>query len=187
MPRLASEAMRSLRHGSSILLLPVTVTVLVPWWIARADPSPLTPPRTVAAWLLAAFGLVLLVAGAALFIGSLRRFDSDGHGTLAPWDPPRHLVIRGPYAYVRNPMITGVVLLLLAESALLRSSQHLAWAGIFALINAIFIPLLEEPILRSRFGVEYDEYARHVPRLVPRRRPWCPTEEGGGDEERGGR
>ena len=167
--------MRSLRHGLSILLLPVTVTVFVPWWIARGDLAALTLPDTLASWLVAALGLVPLVAGAALFIGSLLRFDSDGHGTLAPWDPPRHLVIRGPYAYVRNPMITGVVLLLVAESALLRSSEHLAWAGIFALINAIYIPLLEEPLLRSRFGSEYDEYARHVPRLIPRRRPWRPA------------
>ena len=164
----------------------MTVTVLVPWWIARADPAPLTLPATLPAWLLAASGLLPLVAGAALFIGSLMRFDSDGQGTLAPWDPPRHLVIRGPYAYVRNPMITGVVLLLVAESAFLRSIDHLAWAGIFVLINAIYIPLLEEPMLRSRFGVEYDEYARHVPRLLPRRRPWCPAE-GSSEEKRQGR
>ena len=169
--------MRSLRHGLSILVLPVTVTVLIPWWIARADPSPLAFPDTIASWALAALGLVLLLAGAALFTGSLIRFDSDGDGTLAPWDPPRHLVIRGPYAYVRNPMITGVVLILVAESALLRSSQHLAWAGIFALINAAYIPLLEEPLLRSRFGAEYEEYTRHVPRLIPRRRPWRQAEE----------
>lgn len=164
--------LRSLRHGVSILLFPVTVTVLVPWWITREDPASLTPPDTVASWALAAVGLALLLAGAALFTGSLIRFDSDGDGTLAPWDPPRHLVIRGPYAYVRNPMITGVVLILLAESALLRSSQALAWAGIFAVINAVYIPLLEEPLLRSRFGAEYEDYARHVPRLVPRLRPW---------------
>lgn len=164
--------MRSLRHGLSILLLPVTVTVLVPYWIARGDPAPLTLPDTTASWALAAVGVGFLVAGAALFTGSLVRFDSDGDGTLAPWDPPQHLVIRGPYAYVRNPMISGVVLILIAESALLRSSQHLAWAGIFALINATYIPLLEEPRLRSRFGAEYEEYARHVPRLVPRTRPW---------------
>ena len=146
--------MRTLRHALSIFVLPVTVTVLVPWWIARANPAPVTLPGTIASWLLAVLGLALLAAGAALFVGSLIRFDADGRGTLAPWDPPRRLVIRGPYAYVRNPMITGVVLILLAESALLRSSQHLAWAGIFTLFNAIYIPLLEEPLLRLRFGAE---------------------------------
>ena len=96
----------------------------------------------------------------------------EGKGTLAPWDPPRRLVVRGPYAYVRNPMISGVVFVLFGEALLLLSRPHLEWALLFLLINAVYIPLLEEPLLRERFGDEYREYSRHVPRLMPRLTPW---------------
>ena len=72
-------------------------------------------------------------------------------------------------------MISGVVLLLLAEALFLRSLSHLQWAGIFALINTVYIPLLEEPGLRARFGKEYQDYSENVRRLIPRLRPWRPT------------
>ena len=103
------------------------------------------------------------------------RFASDGKGTLAPWDPPRRLVIHGPYRYVRNPMISGVVFVLFGEALMLRSGPHVQWALIFLIINFIYIPLLEERQLKERFGDAYVEYCRHVPRLLPRLRPWTPT------------
>ncbi|HUL02791.1 MAG TPA: isoprenylcysteine carboxylmethyltransferase family protein [Gemmatimonadales bacterium] len=119
-------------------------------------------------------GLVVLALGLLLFFSSLRRFAGEGEGTLAPWDPPRRLVVRGPYRFVRNPMISGVVLILGAEAMLLESLPHAAWTFIFAGINLIYIPLVEEPGLRRRFGDAYREYCRHVPRLLPRLRPWSP-------------
>jgi protein-S-isoprenylcysteine O-methyltransferase Ste14 len=109
-----------------------------------------------------------------LFASSFARFFADGEGTLAPWDPPRRLVVRGPYRYVRNPMISCVVFIVLAEALLLDSRSHLSWALLFAGINMLYIPLLEEPGLRARFGAAYEDYCRHVPRLVPRLRPWNP-------------
>jgi protein-S-isoprenylcysteine O-methyltransferase Ste14 len=72
-------------------------------------------------------------------------------------------------------MISGVILMLVGEGLVLRSTPHLLWAGIFFIINAIYIPLLEEPRLRSRFGADYEEYRKAVPRLVPRLRPWRPN------------
>jgi protein-S-isoprenylcysteine O-methyltransferase Ste14 len=113
--------------------------------------------------------------GALLFGASLRRFASEGEGTLAPWDPPRRLVVRGPYRYVRNPMISGVVFVLFGESAVLMSLTHAEWALVFLAANAIYIPLLEEPMLEARFGEPYAEYRRHVPRFLPRLRPWSPA------------
>jgi len=97
---------------------------------------------------------------------------------LAPWDPPRHLVVRGPYRHVRNPMISGVVFVLFGEALVLLSGPHAQWALIFLVINFIYIPLLEEQRLKARFGEEYIEYCRHVPRLLPRLRPWTPTRSG---------
>lgn len=160
------------RQAFAILVLPVTVTVLVPLWIARSRGTAVSLPASLPGWLVAAGGALLLVAGGALFLGCVVRFGRDGRGTLAPWDPPRKLVVSGPYAHVRHPMISGVILILLAEAMLLRSLPQLQWAGLFFLINAIYIPLLEEPLLRARFGEEYEEYCAHVPRLVPRLRPY---------------
>ena len=123
-------------------------------------------------------GLGLMLVGLSLFVSSLWRFANVGKGTLAPWDPPRRLVIYGPYRYVRNPMISGVVLMLFSEALMLYSGPHVQWALIFLVINLIYIPLLEERQLKARFGEEYVEYCRHVPRLLPRLRPWTPTTPG---------
>ena len=167
----------ALRHAFAIAVLPFTMAVLVPLWLARRSGVAPAPAASVGGLVLQAAGLGLLVIGLALFAASLRRFAAEGRGTLAPWDPPRRLVVRGPYRYVRNPMISGVLLVLLGEALVLRSAPHLMWAGAFLAINAVYIPLLEEPDLEDRFGESYREYRRHVPRLFPRLRPWTPPAE----------
>ena len=159
-----------LRVACAIVVLPVTVTLVIPLWIASRWP-PAAAPASWPQWLVALAGAAFLTAGGALFVRCVTRFWRDGRGTLAPWDPPRSLVVSGPYAHVRNPMISAVILVLIGEALLLRSLPHLVWAGLFSLLNAIVIPLAEEPLLRARFGERYAEYCRHVPRLVPRLRP----------------
>jgi protein-S-isoprenylcysteine O-methyltransferase Ste14 len=163
-----------LRHLLSIALLPFTVAVLVPLWIARAYGVGLALGDGVAGLALQGLGVAILVLGLVFFATSLRRFASEGRGTLAPWDPPRALVVRGPYRYVRNPMISGVLLVLGGESLVLRSLPHAVWALCFFVLNGVYIPLVEEPQLARRFGASYREYCRHVPRVVPRLRPWLP-------------
>jgi protein-S-isoprenylcysteine O-methyltransferase Ste14 len=118
-------------------------------------------------------GLGAILAGLRLAFETISLFGSAGEGTLAPWDPTRKLVVRGPYLRVRNPMITGIGLILLGEAALLGSLPILAELGVFALANGIYMPLVEEPGLVRRFGDEYDEYRRAVPRWIPRRRHWA--------------
>jgi protein-S-isoprenylcysteine O-methyltransferase Ste14 len=169
---LARRVVGILRHSLAIAVLPFTMAVLIPAWIARGEDLTLAPATSVTGLAVQVCGLALLVLGLTLFVASLRRFATEGHGTLAPWDPPRELVVRGPYRYVRNPMISGVLLVLLGEALVLRSRPHLVWAAIFFAINATYIPLLEEPDLEGRFGERYREYCRHVPRLIPRLRPW---------------
>jgi protein-S-isoprenylcysteine O-methyltransferase Ste14 len=149
--------------------------MLIPIWIARTNGVRLALGATTTLLSAQIAGLCLLLVGLWLFVSSLRRFASDGKGTLAPWDPPRKLVIYGPYRYVRNPMISGVVFVLFGEALMLLSGPHVQWALIFLLINFIYIPLLEEQQLKARFGEAYVEYCRHVPRLLPRLRPWTPT------------
>jgi protein-S-isoprenylcysteine O-methyltransferase Ste14 len=167
-----------IRHLLAIAALPFLVAVLIPIWIARGDNVRLSLGTTMPHLLAQTVGLGLVLIGLSLFVSSLRRFAGDGKGTLAPWDPPRHLVIRGPYRYVRNPMISGVVFVLFGEALMLLSGPHFQWALIFLLINFIYIPLFEEQQLKARFGEAYIEYCRHVPRLVPRLRPWTPTTSG---------
>ena len=162
------------RHLASIAALPFVVTVIVPVWLARRNNISLRLGRTGQDIVAQNAGVLLIALGIFLFASSLRRFATEGDGTLAPWDPPRKLVIRGPYRYVRNPMISGVLFILFGEALLLLSRQHLAWALIFLAMNILFIPLLEEPGLRRRFGDSYLEYCRNVPRLFPRFRPWEP-------------
>jgi len=162
------------RHLLSIAILPFTVAVLVPLWIARRYDVEPSLGGSAPEWALQAAGLAVLALGLVFFAASLRRFATEGHGTLAPWDPPRELVLRGPYRYVRNPMISGVLLVLFGESLVLLSAAHAEWAACFLAANLIYIPLIEEPQLRSRFGASYVEYCRHVPRVVPRLRPWVP-------------
>lgn len=163
-----------LRHLLSIAILPFTVAVLVPVWIARRYHVEPSLGSGAPEWALQVAGLGLLALGLVFFTASLRRFATEGHGTLAPWDPPRELVLRGPYRYVRNPMISGVLLVLFGEALVLLSAVHGGWAASFLAANLVYIPLIEEPQLRSRFGAAYLEYCRHVPRVVPRLRPWVP-------------
>ena len=161
-----------LRHALAIAILPFTVTVLVPMWIARRYGVVAAIGSAAPVLALQLTGLVVLAIGLLLFVTSLRRFANDGRGTLAPWDPPRRLVVQGPYRYVRNPMISGVVFVLAGEAALLASAPHALWALTFLFINLVYIPLLEEPFLDQRFGESYREYCRHVPRIFPRATPW---------------
>jgi protein-S-isoprenylcysteine O-methyltransferase Ste14 len=163
-----------LRHLLSIAALPFVVTVVIPIWVARRNNVTLSLATSLQYLLLQALGLGVLGIGIILFVTSLKRFATEGEGTLAPWDPPRKLVVRGPYRYVRNPMISGVIFMLLGEALILLSMPHLQWALVFLAINALYIPLLEEPQLKDRFGDEYLDYCRHVPRLLPRTRPWQP-------------
>jgi protein-S-isoprenylcysteine O-methyltransferase Ste14 len=165
-----------LRHLTAIALLPFTVTVLIPLWLARRNGIALAAGTTPPVLGQQVAGLALLALGGVLFVASLQRFATEGRGTLAPWDPPRRLVVRGPYRFVRNPMISGVVMVLFGEAMVLRSRPHLLWALIFLGINAVYIPLLEEPVLAARFGADYQKYRRHVPRLVPRLRPYTPQD-----------
>lgn len=165
---MARPSMTVLRHILSILLLPATVTLVVPYLILSARPF---PPWSLAAALL---GAIVILCGLTLVVVTIRFFATLGRGTLAPWDPPKHLVVAGVYRHVRNPMISGVVLILLGEVLGFRSLPLLWWALGFLALNMTYIPLLEEPRLEGRFGDEYRQYKRNVPRWVPRRTAWVP-------------
>jgi protein-S-isoprenylcysteine O-methyltransferase Ste14 len=165
------------RHARAIALLPGTVAVAVPAIVllAGAGPNVGWGLGGVGAALLVLSGCALIAAGLALWVWTLRLFMRIGNGTLAPWDPTRHLVITGPYSRVRNPMITAVFAVLLGEAALFGSPALLIWCALFLGINWVYFVLYEEPGLERRFGDDYRTYRRNVPRWIPRRTPWTPV------------
>ena len=156
------------RQLAAVGLLPVTVTLVVPGlilWRNGADGG---------GWALVLVGAVLVTAGVTLVAWTATLFARVGRGTIAPWDPTSRLVVLGPYRHVRNPMISGVLAILLGEAAIFASVPLLLWfAGVFA-VNALYLPLVEEPGLRKRFGADYDAYRANVPRWLPRLSPWEP-------------
>ncbi len=169
--------MTALTHVVAILLLPARMTLIIPGVImATTDsmhiggmlPAPINVLAALAGILLIGLGLVLVVA-------TIRLFATIGQGTLAPWSPTQKLVVRGVYRRVRNPMISGVFGILLGEAVLLGSSSLLGWFIVFVIVNLIYIPLLEEPGLEQRFGVDYVRYKQNVPRWIPRWTPWSPA------------
>ena len=166
--------MRLLRHLFAIMLLPFLVTIVVPVFIVfplKTRGIGWGPPAPLGL-VSALIGGVLIGAGLLLIYRTVSLFATEGDGTLAPWDPPRRLVVRGPYRYVRNPMISGVLAVLLGEAIFLGSVPLLAWFLAFFALNAILMPLIEEPMLERRFGSDYVVYRQNVPRWIPRPRPW---------------
>jgi protein-S-isoprenylcysteine O-methyltransferase Ste14 len=161
-----------LRHLLSILLLPFTAVIVVPYLLLRGTETHL-PPRDDL-WTVARIcaGVVLFLGGLGLFVWSVELFARVGRGTLAPWDPTRNLVAVGPYRHVRNPMISGVALMLFGEALFWSSTAVGLWAGGFLIINHVYFILAEEPGLKQRFGDAYRNYKAHVPRWIPRARPW---------------
>lgn len=161
----------ALRHVLAILILPTTVTIVVPRWILRAYASADSRwPATTASWIPRSLGALLVIAGLALVGWCVSLFWRIGKGTLAPWDPTKQLVAVGPYRYTRNPMITGVCTILAGEALTIGSWRLALWAATFIGFNHVYFLLSEEPGLERRFGESYTQYKRTVPRWLPRLR-----------------
>jgi len=97
-------------------------------------------------------GILLWLAGAGLMIWTIRLFWQRGKGTLEPFDATQRLVAVGPYQHVRNPMYTGVFLVLYGEAILLGSPAVLVYALLFSALPFVYVPLVEEPGLEQRDG-----------------------------------
>jgi protein-S-isoprenylcysteine O-methyltransferase Ste14 len=112
-------------------------------------------------------GMVIGAAGAAVALWCVFTFASIGRGTPAPFDPPRRLVIQGPYRFVRNPMCIGAGLALASAALFYESLPLLGYAGLFFLTTHLFVVWYEEPTLRQIFRQEYEAYCRKVRRWWP--------------------
>jgi protein-S-isoprenylcysteine O-methyltransferase Ste14 len=151
-----------------LVLAPGCVAGLLPWWISRWQFH--TPFAGYA--LLRVIGIVLIATGSFVVLDSFARFALQGLGTPAPVFPTRHLVVKGFYRYVRNPMYIAVVAVILGQALLFGNARVLEY-GLFAwLVAHLFVLAYEEPTLRRTFGAEYESFRANVPRWIPRVTPW---------------
>lgn len=113
-------------------------------------------------------GAALVTAGAVLAVGCILSFVVLGRGTPAPFDPPRRLVVRGPYRFVRNPMYVGATCTLLGVALYYESAALATYAAGFLVAMHLFVRAYEEPTLRRSFGTDYEDYCHRVGRWWPR-------------------
>jgi len=158
----ASRMSPVLRTIIFTVLVPGFWTVLVPYWmVGRRAPLDLDGTG-IAGWLLVGVGVALYLTCA--FWG----FALRGNGTPAPIDPPKRLVVEGPYRIVRNPMYWSVLFVMSGEALAFRSLPLAEVACVAFACAALFVMVYEEPLLRDKFGAEYEAYRKQVPRRIPR-------------------
>ena len=143
---------------------PAVVAGLVPYLLTGWEPGG-------DGWLpLRVLGVALIVAGGAVLVQAFARFVVEGLGTPAPVAPTEHLVVGGPYRYVRNVMYVAVTAAIVGQALLLSRADLLVYAAVAWAGMAAFVKLHEEPALARRYGAQYEEYRRAVPAWLPRLR-----------------
>ncbi len=162
-PRLLAPAI-----GTAVfaIAVPGTVIVWVPYALSNGW-SVRTPFLGIG--LTRWFGAGLALVAFPVFADFLIRFVREGRGTPAPIAPPPRLVVGGPFRYCRNPGYVGVVSLVVGQGLFLGSGAVLIYAVCLGLLFHLFVIFYEERDLRRRFGEEYEEYCRRVPRWLPRK------------------
>jgi protein-S-isoprenylcysteine O-methyltransferase Ste14 len=158
---------RAIKSALATIFVTGVVCFLIPYLILDRLRIALSPPQDlyqILALLAGGLGLFMVVWVSAAFV---RR----GEGTPIPLEPPTHLVVAGLYRYVRNPMYAVAVLIVLAEALYFRSTWLVLYAGVLWAILHTALVTWEEPQLKRRFGIEYEQYLREVPRWIPRLNP----------------
>ncbi len=114
------------------------------------------------------FGIALAALGMLLAVSCILTFVFIGRGTPAPFDPPRRLVVRGPYRLIRNPMYVGATAALSGAAVYYQSVSLAAYAVVFLGAMHVFVRMYEEPVLARTFGKDYADYCALVGRWLPR-------------------
>lgn len=144
-----------LRAIVAFLALPVIVAGIVPY-IITLIPAPL--------WWKSFLGILPISTGVLILIISAVSFYRRGKGTLAPWDPPKHLVVQDLYRYNRNPMYVGVILTVLGWAILTGNPWNDAYAILLCVVFHLRVVLYEEKEMERLFGNEWESYRSEVPR-----------------------
>jgi len=145
------------------IIVPGAVIALIPYLLLSGAQSPFAH---IGPFQL--FGLIPMAIGVAIYFRCAWDFTSTGKGTPAPIDPPKHLVARGLYRFVRNPMYVGVLIALLGEAWLFSSWSLVIYAMIIITWQHLFVVFYEEPALKRKFGESYSDYLARTPRWSPR-------------------
>jgi protein-S-isoprenylcysteine O-methyltransferase Ste14 len=146
-----------------VLVFPsLVVAVTLTWlWLDRLlDVRGISAPRA---------GMTLVAIGGLLAGWCALLFARIGRGSPNPFvAKTQRMVTSGPYAVIRNPMMYGVGLVLIGLA--LWVGSLMLWVGFvfFVVFVSRFVPGYEEPDMKRRFGEEYREYCRRVPRWFPR-------------------
>jgi len=119
-------------------------------------------------------GLALLATGTALVVWSVVTFATAGGGTPMPFDAPRRLVISGPYAWLRNPMVLGFVVQGVGVGLMAGSIPVILLYLLVGLWWNLLVRPRDEDQLQKVFGRDLELYRRHVPCWLPLRRRWSP-------------
>lgn len=151
---------RTVTYSSLFIgLLLIYVPARVLSWSGIVRPAAIGTPQVA--------GMVIGAAGGAVALWCIFTFATIGRGTPAPFDPPRRLVIQGPYGFVRNPMYIGAGLALAGAALFYGSLPLLGYTAAFFLATHLFVVWYEEPTLRRSFGPEYEAYCSQVGRWWP--------------------
>jgi len=142
------------------IVVPGTVGVYVPYRLRGPGPHGISARGLL--------GLVPMVAGVAVYLWCAWDFATFGRGTPLPLDPPKQLVARGLYRFVRNPMYVGVLLAISGQALWFGSVATVWYALAVALFFHLFVVFYEEPALQFKFGESYVQYCRTVPRWLPK-------------------
>ncbi|MFC1561329.1 methyltransferase family protein [Candidatus Latescibacterota bacterium] len=115
-----------------------------------------------------AVSIPILVVGVLLILWCNIHFLM-AKGTPVPLNPPQRLVVSGPYAFTRNPMLTGLFAVLFGIGILISSiSLMFIFTPLFILLNLIELKYIEEPELEKRLGEPYMDYKKRIPMFIPR-------------------
>ena len=118
------------------------------------------------------FGWVPIVVSVVIYFWCSPIFVFIGKGTPIHSAPPKELVVKGLYRFVRNPMYIAGFLLLAGEVLLFQSKDLIIYLlAMFGVIN-LFVLAVEEPRLSKNFGGTYKRYRKSVRRWIPRLTPY---------------
>jgi protein-S-isoprenylcysteine O-methyltransferase Ste14 len=148
-----------------LILAPGIVAGYIPLALLRQGPQ-------IEIGFFAYLAFPLWLIGVIVLLWCFWDFLVKGRGTPAPIDPPKDLVVAGLYNYVRNPMYVGVLVIIIGHFLWFRTVWMIVYAAVVFLAFYLFVTFYEEPHLQKTFGTAYEEYAKKVPRWIPRISKW---------------
>ena len=157
-----------LRSIISFLALPCLVAGLIPLLISSIKSPCLLRSN---------FGFLPMSVGFGILVASVISFHRRGKGTLAPWDPPRHLVVQDLYCLTRTRMYLGVLLLLTGWALITGNPWNYGYTILLAVIFHLRVVHWEEHQMKRHFGEEWEKYRQSVPRWWVRLTPYAPIKQ----------